>query len=660
MGYIVNKVLFKYLVWLFSCFIASGILVIGVHEFFHTLSRTLDRKSDNLRQKIDITRFLLEDVHRLQISFLGLSAATKTEKLRLEIAASIEATLDRLLEKNTTLVQGGTLSIPLSHNSTQSVTKTYTPSLSLGSPQALLFHHGEIREKLRRILELLETRDRYFAQNHPDLNTLAFHIRGENQVVSSLLSRYEIEVETALETENRYLESFQEQKVREDRYYYAGEIILIALTLVLVSFLIYKIVLQIIQLYKELENRLYVDHLTKLYNRTALLRDIALVRSPAVLLIDINAFRTINELYGVEVGNEVLVLFSTLLQEFTKRHRLDLYRLSGDEFVILRSDSSYDSDACSKMIEKLLTRVKEYTIRVRSLKEPLYLDICIGVSFEKENLLGTADIALNEAKKTHTHVVFYRDIHAIKQEIEKDVYWKNKIARGIECDLFMPFFQPIVAANGKIVKYEALMRLQDDEDPTRFYAPNDFLETAIKTHQYSEISRMMLFKSIDIAAKTRTCISLNMSYLDLINTPFCKELYERIEATATGELLVVEFLESQGVQNYATVQAFVQKFRTLGVRFAIDDFGSGYSNYAYVFELSPDFIKIDGSLIQHIAHDPKALALVQAIVLFSQKIGIQTVAEFVYAQEVYEEALALQIDLFQGYYFGKPEKTFRP
>lgn len=224
----------------------------------------------------------------------------------------------------------------------------------------------------------------------------------------------------------------------------------------------------------------------------------------------------------------------------------------------------------------------------------------------------------------------------------------------------MPFFQPIVAANGKIVKYEALMRLQDDEDPTRFYAPNDFLETAIKTHQYSEISRMMLFKSIDIAAKTRTCISLNMSYLDLINTPFCKELYERIEATATGELLVVEFLESQGVQNYATVQAFVQKFRTLGVRFAIDDFGSGYSNYAYVFELSPDFIKIDGSLIQHIAHDPKALALVQAIVLFSQKIGIQTVAEFVYAQEVYEEALALQIDLFQGYYFGKPEKTFCP
>jgi len=659
MGYIVHKVLFKYLVWLFSCFIASGILVIGVHEFFHTLSRTLDQKSDNLRQKIDITRFLLEDVHRLQISFLGLSAATKTEKQRLEVATSIETTLNRLLEKNTTLLQGGTLSIPLSHNSTQSVTKTYTPALSLGSPQTLAFHQNEIREKLRTILKLLETRDRYFAQNHPDLNTLAFQIRGENQVVSSLLSRYEIEVETALEAENRYLETFQAQKVREDRYYYTGEILLIALTLMIVSFLIYKIVLQIIQLYKELENRLYVDHLTKLYNRTALLRDIALVRSPAVLLIDINAFRTINELYGVEVGNEVLVLFSTLLQEFTKHRRLDLYRLSGDEFVILRSDSTYDRIACSNLIEELLNRVKEHTIHVRSLKEPLHLDICIGVSFEKENLLGTADIALNEAKKAHQHAVFYHDIHSVMHEIEKNVYWKNKIARGIECDLFMPFFQPIVDSNGKVVKYEALMRLQDDEDPTRFYTPNDFLETAIKTHQYSEISRMMLFKSIDIAAKTRTCISLNMSYLDLIHTAFCRDLYDHIEKTNTGELLVIEFLESQDVQNYATVQAFAHHFRTLGVRFSIDDFGSGYSNYAYVFELSPDFIKIDGSLIQHIASDPKALALVQAIVLFSKKLGIQTVAEFVLSQEIYEEALKLQIDLFQGYYFGKPERTFQ-
>ena len=134
-----------------------------------------------------------------------------------------------------------------------------------------------------------------------------------------------------------------------------------------------------------------------------------------------------------------------------------------------------------------------------------------------------------------------------------------------------------------------------------------------------------------------------------------EELKKYILSHNIGKRIIFEIVESQHVKSYSLLKSFMETFKPYGVRFAIDDFGTGFSNFSHIFELSPDFIKIDGSLIKNIHIDKKSYELVKAIVFFSQELDIKTVAEYVHCKEVFDITYALGIDFFQGYYFGKPE-----
>ena len=631
--------------------------MVSIHLYFQNLSQELDKKTTNIQARIDIGRYVIQEISELHGSILELTAATRSK-------ASREAKIDLIrkraheLEKHSAILNtGGVFEKRLSGPKQTVISIVYTHPNTAEEHSHMSTTLLNVFESIDTISRLLNYRDIYIQEADPKLLPLISEIRDFNANSFVLFDAIETDVNDILLNERTALEKLIEENDTQHFYYSMLEAIILIISALVVIGIIYKILQQIVNLYKELENQLYIDGLTKLRSRSRLLKDIKDATNPSIVLIDINSFRTINELYGVDVGNEVLISFASLLRDFAKNRDFRVYRISGDEFVFFKDVTSVDVQKCTKLLDALFATMQDTRIFVATLGETLYFDISAGASFDKENPLGTADIALNRAKQLHKpYVIFHKELDSIK-EIAHGALWKKKIIAGIQTDAFLPFFQPIVDKEQHIVKYEALMRFRQENGHITYITPFEFLEIASKTRHYNEISQMTLIKSLRVCAEKQIDVSLNLNYQDILNKPLHAILKERLIGLNIAHHVVFEIVESQNIQDYGLLKAFMAEFRSLGVRFAIDDFGTGFSNFTHIIELSPDYIKIDGSLIKHLDTDKTSYELVKAIVFFSKELGIQTIAEYVHSKEVFDVALELNIDLFQGYYFGVPQEA---
>ncbi len=151
-----------------------------------------------------------------------------------------------------------------------------------------------------------------------------------------------------------------------------------------------------------------------------------------------------------------------------------------------------------------------------------------------------------------------------------------------------------------------------------------------------------------------------MSFKDILNYEFIDYLDNVLEKLKFEDRnrLVFEILESENLSDYDFLEEFVLKYKKLGVKIAIDDFGSGYSNFIRIIRLKPDYLKIDGSLIKNIDKDNNSYEIVKSIIAFSKTLNIKTIAEYVHSEEIFNLLLELDVDEFQGYYFGKPDEDF--
>ena len=154
--------------------------------------------------------------------------------------------------------------------------------------------------------------------------------------------------------------------------------------------------------------------------------------------------------------------------------------------------------------------------------------------------------------------------------------------------------------------------------------------------------------------------SINLSFKDILNYEFIDYLDNVLEKLKFEDRnrLVFEILESENLSDYDFLEEFVLKYKKLGVKIAIDDFGSGYSNFIRIIRLKPDYLKIDGSLIKNIDKDNNSYEIVKSIIAFSKTLNIKTIAEYVHSEEIFNLLLELDVDEFQGYYFGKPDEDF--
>ena len=406
---------------------------------------------------------------------------------------------------------------------------------------------------------------------------------------------------------------------------------------------------------KQLEFQLYHDDLTGLKNRKALREDCTQEKCQELFLVDIDDFNNYNELYGMDVGNKILLEVSKCLKNLVQTHGGEVYRIYADGFALRFSPteaiSKNKEETCNLYILSILTELTDFLVAIDDSKEKLHIDFTVVAVYEQDRMLEKADMALRQARKLGQKYLVYEKSFDTKEKIEENLYWRENIRKAIVEDKIVPVFQPITDAQGDVLKFESLMRMELDG---KLIAPFFFLDIAIKTHQYEQLTAMMVDKSFQLMQDVDKEFSINLSLSDINNKFTVNHLMAKIKKHNVGSKLIIEILETEDSDDFENVQKFVEEVRALGVKIAIDDFGSGYSNFDHLFKLMPDFIKIDGSLIKKIDTDVNSYKLVESIVFLAKNLGIETIAEFVHSKEVFETCKRIGIDSFQGFYLYEP------
>lgn len=410
------------------------------------------------------------------------------------------------------------------------------------------------------------------------------------------------------------------------------------------------------KLNQQMHDQLHTDALTGLPNRRSLLKQIEQKRYLAVMLLNIDNFKEVNDLYGHEIGDKILQEVSKSIQEVITSYPLTLYKMHSDEYA-LALDQFMNLNLFEQMCQTILRtlEIKDYDIDDISISITLSMgaDICA----DKEcDLVGRADMALKTAKKRSLPFVKYHHNLQIKEEYENNIYWSKKLKKTIAANRFELFYHPIHdSKTHAVVEYEALIRIVD-EDGT-IYSPYAFLEIAKKSRLYHHITRFVIERIFEQLQHTAHTYSINLSVEDILNREIQGLIYERLAETNVGDRLIFELLESEGIENYEEISAFISYVKEYNCRIAIDDFGTGYSNFAHIMKLNVDFIKIDGSLIKRLDYDKGAQNIVRTITEFARRLHIQTIAEFVATKEIHDTCVEVGIDHLQGYYLSEPAPT---
>lgn len=412
---------------------------------------------------------------------------------------------------------------------------------------------------------------------------------------------------------------------------------------------------------KEVENRLYKDELTPLKNKKALEDYIKDEYSVVAILLDVDSFEDLNELYGFMNAELVLVEIAKVLQDFEKKYDVNAYRLSGDIFCLINK-TNMPFDDIFKLVEEVKQRFFNKKIFVKELKIDTTISLTAGISIFQEDPILTASIALKKAKSLNQSYFVYHNELNTKELIIQSLYWRQKIKQAVEENKIVPFYQPIVDRNQNVIKYETLMRIEDlnEKDEKVFVTPDKFLGISFKTRQYLELSRIIIEKSFENLLKTNRQITINLSFKDILNYEFIDYIDKQMKKLSSDDKnrLVFEILESENLSDYDFLEEFIKKYKNQGIKIAIDDFGSGYSNFLRIIRIKPDYLKLDGSLIKNINTDKNSYEIVKSIVAFSKTLNIKTIAEYVHSQEIFDILVDLGVDEFQGYYFGKPDINF--
>jgi len=400
-----------------------------------------------------------------------------------------------------------------------------------------------------------------------------------------------------------------------------------------------------------LEYRLNHDTLTDLPNRNALIEDLADEEAKALILINIDDFYEINDFYGHEAGDLLIRRLGELLATKCPVESCTLYRMPSDEFALLiRKEMTKES--LEAYVKELIRLINGHDF-VIDHSTVVHLRIAVGASDERQALLITADMAMKKAKAERKDYVIYDRAIDLSQHYRKNLEWAETLKSAIEADRIVPYFQPIVSTRtGEIKIYEALMRLIDEEGEV--HAPVHFLDIAKRTRYYPELTKRMADRIFETLRSVPYDISMNISYLDIMNKETMHYILAKIAACDDKRRLHFEILESEGIERYDDVFECLRKLKTQGCHISLDDFGSGYSNFDHILKLDVDMLKIDGSLIKNIAKDIGSQIIVETIVDFANKLGIDTCAEFVCSEEVYETVRDLGVTYVQGYYIGEP------
>jgi len=431
-------------------------------------------------------------------------------------------------------------------------------------------------------------------------------------------------------------------------------LILYIISLIVITLFIYYIGKENseLKIMKErLENLLFIDMLTGLRNLKSFNSDIKELKKPYFILINIDKFKHINEFYGIRTGDLVLNDVALALKKISPENFL-LYRLSGDDFGVL-----FEGKKSKKSLEEWVNFYIKKLENYKYISDKMVIEVrfSIGASDQKNRLFETADMALKMAKNLSRkkYVIYTIEIDK-SDEIKKNIETIRAISTALAENRLKAYFQPILnIKTGKIEKYEALARIELEDGS--LLKPFDFMKSAIEAKLSGEITISILKQILKKARSSKYDFSINISSSDI-------EFYRDKEAIIqtlrenqdVAKRIIFEILESEEIYNYKAIDDFIKEVKEFGCKIAIDDFGSGYSNFEKMLNLDIDILKIDGSLIQNIDTDEHSKLITTTILRFAKSAKIETIAEFVHSESIYKHITKLGFDYAQGFYIGKP------
>ncbi len=407
---------------------------------------------------------------------------------------------------------------------------------------------------------------------------------------------------------------------------------------------------------RQIEEIYSTDPLTGLANRSRLQQDLLKKNSAAIALINIDRFSEINDFYGSQIGDQVIRAIGSRLTQILHGFSLSLYHLQADEFAVLSSD--YTTLEFTEITRTIIANLQSREFQIEGQEIPVNATAAIATSDSGRDIMAAADMALRYAKNEHQDLILFTETLFLSETHQKNLYWTSKIRKALAMDRIMPFYQSISDnRTGEISKYECLIRMDDPPGPE--ISPSEFIDIAKKTRIYPLLTKIMIEKTFRFFQKNGLSFSVNLTAEDIRNQGTTDFLFRKIREFGLGNRLTIEIVESESIQNFKNAMEFIKALKAEGCSLAIDDFGTGYSNFNYLLQLDPDYIKIDGSLIQQINSNPQAAMIIEIIVEFSKRNGILTIAEFVSDAEIHESVKKMGIDFSQGYFIGKPDRFLK-
>ncbi|NOQ30073.1 MAG: EAL domain-containing protein [Helicobacteraceae bacterium] len=396
-----------------------------------------------------------------------------------------------------------------------------------------------------------------------------------------------------------------------------------------------------------------IDKTTKLPDRIELFKAVENLKSNAMLMIiSLNHFKHLLDEYSVKVIDAILIQKSKDIRRIILDKSTTLYKLNLNEFAILITDKSQFQKYLS-ILEYSLLQNKTCEFEFEGVNYNIVMNYTVGVAYGEEKILNHSDIALQKAHSTPKSFFIYEESENIK-EIQNVKIDKLRVYKeALENDNIVPYFQPIVDINtGKTVKYEALARLIDSDG--NVVSPFMFLDSSKEDKTYESFTRQMMNKVFAIYSKNSVNISVNLTYENIASKTMVEYIKNRLDKFG-GEQITFEIVESEDIDDYKILEEFIIMVKSYGCEIAIDDFGSGYSNFTNLIKLNTNFLKLDGTIIENLSKDKNVETMAKALISFAKDTGIKTIAEYVSSKEIAQHVKELGIDLVQGYEYGKPE-----
>lgn len=415
------------------------------------------------------------------------------------------------------------------------------------------------------------------------------------------------------------------------------------------------------------------DPLTGLFNRRRfqeeLEREVAQARRygshGAVMFLDLDDFKDINDSFGHLEGDKLLKGLANLLR---KRLRVTdvIARLGGDEFAILLSHTG--TRQAQEVADQILEGVGRHTSLLGG--KSVRITASIGIALYPEHgttvneLLAHADVAMYRVKEDGGNGAWvYVPDPGTQAQTESRLSWKARIREALDKDLFVLHAQPILdLRSNRISHHELLLRMVGDGGEV--IPPGSFLGVAERFGLVHQIDRWVVRRAIGIIADHRRagqdlCLAVNLSGKAFADRELPNLIRRQLEENAIDPTrLVLEITETAAVADINQARQFVDLLRGLGCRFALDDFGVGFSSFYNLKHLPVDYLKIDGSFIRDLPRDAVDEHVVKAMVEVARGMGKQTVAEFVEDEETLRLLREYGVDYAQGYHIGRPRALY--